>query len=79
MGLPHQGLNPTLMLWGFTAKSGQLMSMCFQAFESQTEHNKQSLFLFALCQAIGSTKVRHLNIRFNLGVRVKTHYTPQKL
>jgi hypothetical protein len=67
MGLPHQ----RLMLQGFAAKSGWVMLMCFQAFESQTEQTNPSMLFFTLCEVIKSTKVGHLYICFNLGINGK--------
>jgi hypothetical protein len=66
-----------MMLQKSITKSSQVLSMCFQAFESHTKQTNPSLFMFALCQDISSTIFDHLYILSMCGIKGKWQKTLQ--
>ncbi len=64
-----------LMLQRSITKSGQVLSMCFQAFESHTKQTDPSLLMFALCQNISSPNFDHLYIFSRCGIKGKWQIT----
>jgi hypothetical protein len=65
------------MLQRSITKSSQVLSMCFQAFESHTKQTYPSLLMFTLCQDIRSTNFDHLYILSMCGIRGKWQKTLQ--
>jgi hypothetical protein len=66
-----------MMLQKSITKSSQVLSMCFQAFESHTKQTNPSLLMFALCQDISSTIFDHLYILSMCGIKGKWQKTLQ--